>query len=480
MGSSPSSQGRQPTSQRYGASPNGSNNGSLGGSKATSYASLDKASAHMNYPSTSALNIKTNGSYKSSSSHSRPSPHASQTSGSWGVSSPYNPNSASSGHSGKTVKSSTWTRHRPQQASADFDNLVASVGLNRFVLSPTSERGTNDRGDTYVRMESPESGSSGRLGSENGGMDMHIDTDFDDRRAFSPPRYAGYAAIADDTPLSAVSAGPDYDDRFTPVPTPISRRRRSPSRQEEPRIGARALASPPPHERIVHPTTTTEESHDSGLSGSSAQTGLTDSSHFRPTLSSSTSTVVSSVTTVTSPTMGSDEMLMALMASQAAVDCDALPTGGWEEVESWKKVRSMKSVANKQELSLLSTRLDALQARHQREVKILTAARTLQKLNQTNKRLSKQTVSSLEQAEKRVDKAEKVRQLQYTLTLGTAHSARTGGGITATTDGALGRSHGLGSAATGTTGFRTAVALPYARPRCRKRQRVPHRAARCY
>ena len=37
-------------------------------------------------------------------------------------------------------------------------------------------------------------------------------------------------------------------------------------------------------------------------------------------------------------TGGSDEMLMSLLAGQAAVDCETLPVGGWEEVESWKKV----------------------------------------------------------------------------------------------------------------------------------------------
>ncbi|KAK4687380.1 hypothetical protein P7C73_g2748, partial [Tremellales sp. Uapishka_1] len=93
---------------------------------------------------------------------------------------------------------------------------------------------------------------------------------------------------------------------------------------------------------------------------------------------------------------GSDEMLMTLLAGQAAVDCETLPIAGWEEVESWKK-----------ELSLLSNRLDSLVARHQREVKILTAARTLQKLNNSNKRMSKQTMESLEQSEKRVESAEK-------------------------------------------------------------------------
>lgn len=33
----------------------------------------------------------------------------------------------------------------------------------------------------------------------------------------------------------------------------------------------------------------------------------------------------------------SDEMLLALLASQAAVDCERLPIGAWEDVESWKK-----------------------------------------------------------------------------------------------------------------------------------------------
>lgn len=60
-------------------------------------------------------------------------------------------------------------------------------------------------------------------------------------------------------------------------------------------------------------------------------------------------------------------------------------------------------------MAILSNRLSALVARHQREVKILMAARTLQKLNNNNKRMSKQTMESLEQSEKRVEAAEKVR-----------------------------------------------------------------------
>jgi hypothetical protein len=35
---------------------------------------------------------------------------------------------------------------------------------------------------------------------------------------------------------------------------------------------------------------------------------------------------------------GSDEMLMTLLAGQAAVDCEDLAVGGWEEVDTWKKV----------------------------------------------------------------------------------------------------------------------------------------------
>ncbi|WWC68630.1 uncharacterized protein I206_102561 [Kwoniella pini CBS 10737] len=93
---------------------------------------------------------------------------------------------------------------------------------------------------------------------------------------------------------------------------------------------------------------------------------------------------------------GSDEMLLTLLAGQAAVDCERLPISGWEEVESWKK-----------ELSILSNRLESLRSRHQREIKILTAAKTLQKLNNSNKRMSRQTMESLEQAEKRVEAAEK-------------------------------------------------------------------------
>lgn len=66
-----------------------------------------------------------------------------------------------------------------------------------------------------------------------------------------------------------------------------------------------------------------------------------------------------------------------------------------------------------QELSMLSSRLDQQTSKHQREQKILTAARTLAKLNSHNKRMSKQTSDSVEVAEQKVADAEKVQKVFY-------------------------------------------------------------------
>ena len=88
---------------------------------------------------------------------------------------------------------------------------------------------------------------------------------------------------------------------------------------------------------------------------------------------------------------------MTLLAGQAAMDCQGMPVYRWEEVEEWKK-----------ELNMLSSRLAAQVAKHQREQKILTAAKTLAKLNVGNKRMSKQTVESVEVAEQKAADAEKV------------------------------------------------------------------------
>jgi len=105
---------------------------------------------------------------------------------------------------------------------------------------------------------------------------------------------------------------------------------------------------------------------------------------------------------------------MTLLAGQAAMDCQEMPVYRWEEVEDWKK-----------ELAMLSSRLASQVAKHQREQKILTAARTLAKLNVGNKRMSKQTFESVEVAEQKAADAEKVSyQSAPYLTLSNLHHCR--------------------------------------------------------
>jgi hypothetical protein len=272
--------------------------------------------------------------------------------------------------------------------------MMANMGLNRFApqASDRGAPGANGNGDEYMRLE-----------------ELHDSDDAAYSPVFSPPRYPGYAPLPDggEVPLSAVTAESASDDHFSPVPSMISRRRERPRYDEEDgmKIGARALASPPPHERAAHSHSRhahapTEESHDSVFSESSGATGATGLMDTRPQLSSSTSTIVTAVTAVTTPPMGTDDMLMTLLAGQALVDCRELSsaTATWEDIDLWKK-----------ELRLLSARVEDAQTRYQREERILTAARSLQKLNQTNKRLSRQTIASMEDAEKRVERARKVR-----------------------------------------------------------------------
>lgn len=92
----------------------------------------------------------------------------------------------------------------------------------------------------------------------------------------------------------------------------------------------------------------------------------------------------------------SDDLLMTLLAGQAAMDCQNMAVARWEAVEDWKK-----------ELSLLSSRLSSQVAKFQREQKILTAAKTLAKLNVGNKRMSRQTDESVAVAEQKAADAEK-------------------------------------------------------------------------
>lgn len=200
-------------------------------------------------------------------------------------------------------------------------------------------------------------------------------------------------------------------DHFTRVPRPSRSRSNRVRDKRRSKIDQRALASPPPLERrpLTDPTAPAEDYHESsaasaGTSWTSRTAGTNITAMDLSALSHSTgSTAPTTITNGTSSRpqtyLDNDEMHLALLAGQAAVDCDKLPISNWEEVELWKK-----------ELTHLSNRLDTLQARHQREVKILNAARTLQKYNVANKRVSRQTMESLEQSERRVAAAEKVSQ----------------------------------------------------------------------
>ncbi|KAL7423756.1 hypothetical protein Q5752_001339 [Cryptotrichosporon argae] len=169
-------------------------------------------------------------------------------------------------------------------------------------------------------------------------------------------------------------------------------------RREQSRRGPRESSYRPPSGRYEDSLHSQSQTLSLSASSSSAPppTSTTSVSASAGYAGMGTSAATSPAAESTATFAGSDEMLLTLLASQAAVDCELLPVVGWEEVEAWKK-----------ELTLLSTRLESLQARHQREIKILTAARTLQKLNNTNKRMSRQTTESLEQSEKRVEAAEK-------------------------------------------------------------------------
>lgn len=177
-------------------------------------------------------------------------------------------------------------------------------------------------------------------------------------------RANGYAPLSEsdyEDEREGYSSASASEDRFTAVPRPSRRgRQRSTSRGlgDEVRVARSALESPPPHvRRAPEPESYRDgESHESasgtsgasgasGTSGTSAQTGMSASSlglGGNPSLSASTSTAVTHMTTTPyappQTTMGPDDMLLALLAGQAAVDCGELPIGGWEEVENWKKV----------------------------------------------------------------------------------------------------------------------------------------------
>lgn len=91
-----------------------------------------------------------------------------------------------------------------------------------------------------------------------------------------------------------------------------------------------------------------------------------------------------------------DELLLSLLASDAVVDSREFEILGFEEVDELKK-----------EHQILMSRLGAMEKKLTLETKIRDAAVSLSKVNQSNKKMSKQTEEQLESANRRVDIAQK-------------------------------------------------------------------------
>ncbi|KAK0461786.1 Up-regulated during septation-domain-containing protein [Desarmillaria tabescens] len=91
-----------------------------------------------------------------------------------------------------------------------------------------------------------------------------------------------------------------------------------------------------------------------------------------------------------------DELLLSLLASDAVVDSRDFEILSFEEVDELKK-----------EHQVLMSRLGATEKKLTLETKIRDAAVSLSKVNQSNKKMSKQTEEQLESANRRVDIAQK-------------------------------------------------------------------------
>ncbi|KAK0206871.1 Up-regulated during septation-domain-containing protein [Desarmillaria ectypa] len=91
-----------------------------------------------------------------------------------------------------------------------------------------------------------------------------------------------------------------------------------------------------------------------------------------------------------------DELLLSLLASDAVVDSREFEILSFEEVDELKK-----------EHQILMSRLGATEKKLTLETKIRDAAVSLSKVNQSNKKMSKQTEEQLESANRRVDIAQK-------------------------------------------------------------------------
>lgn len=108
-----------------------------------------------------------------------------------------------------------------------------------------------------------------------------------------------------------------------------------------------------------------------------------------------------------------DELLISLMASEAAIDSKEFDILNAEEVEDLKKVcNTTYSRCNPngfylQEHQVLSSRLEAMNKKIALEIKIRDAAVNLSKMNAAHKKVSKQTTEQLEAANQRVESTQK-------------------------------------------------------------------------
>lgn len=202
------------------------------------------------------------------------------------------------------------------------------------------------------------------------------------------------------------------EDRFTAIPRPNRKLRSRPSNRglgEEVRVAREALESPPPHLRHapderVHAHARNESGFGvPGTNNTSPQTGISASSLGLDMGQSPMSTGETHVTAHHSsnmhsaaPPIGADDINTSLLATQAALDCEKLSVGSWDEAEQWKK-----------ELSVITGSLSAAQAKYNRELKFLAMSKKVAYLDSltTNRRDS--TIQSLASLQERVDVAEK-------------------------------------------------------------------------
>jgi hypothetical protein len=167
-------------------------------------------------------------------------------------------------------------------------------------------------------------------------------------RSHAPPNVAPSESDYGDNGGYSSSAS---EDRFTAIPRPNRKLRSRPSNRglgDEVRVAREALESPPPHVRRA-PEEAAGGSNESafgapGTNNTSPQTGVSASSLGLDIGQTPMSTGETHITAHHSPNMlmgppmGADEINTSLLATQAALDCEKLSVGSWDEAEQWKKV----------------------------------------------------------------------------------------------------------------------------------------------